>query len=183
MKYMTYERLVRLQSQDEEVADAAFAEWEQACQEYNKHVEAIRPKLPESVQGLLDGPCLHDAKLVNMGTDEDSRFFIEVQPDTPGNHGIRLRYELLAEPKAMKYPDSESRDVGMIWLYDELDVAEIDVPGIGRVSLFTHSILFSEGIELVLHFHKLDVKRYRDALPSILGHRREGAGERELQPA
>jgi hypothetical protein len=185
MKYMTYDLLVRTQSADEEVAEAALTEWEQACENYKRHVEEIRCKLPKPVQALLDSFYLHDAKLNTFGMDKDvedeSLVFIDLQLDSPRTQGLRLQYRLGGKIKAVFHAWHPEAKAQLLWLYDEIDAVEVDLPEGGRVAVFTHSILLSEGLELQLPFFSLALKPYESLLSPVKGFRPDGMpGTREL---
>src|SRR4051794_26690006 len=63
MKYLKPELLARCRSLNDDVADAAAAEWEQALAAYRARVRAIRHQLPSGARVLLSRFSLHDAKV------------------------------------------------------------------------------------------------------------------------
>jgi len=166
MKFMTYELLVRTQSEDEAIAEAAFDEWEKACAAYNHHVEAIRAKLPKSVQVLLDHYNLHDAKVIMAGVDstedtDDPSTSIFLQLDEPRNRGLRLDYRPVVKPKVIWHERNPKPDVDTVFLYDEIDVVEVAVSETEPITMFTHSILTEGGMEMQLLFNSLTLRPYR----------------------
>jgi hypothetical protein len=186
MKYMTHDLFVRMQSENGEVAEAALDQWERACEDYNRHVEAIRAKLPRSVQSLLDSFSLHDAEFAafGVGRDDESRksVFIGLQLDSPSNQVLGLSYKLAGPMKMIFHVPNPQGDVDLLWLYDEFDVAEVNLPEGGRVSVFTHSLLLSEGVELQIPFYDLSMFRYKNFLTPAKGFRLDvQAGQEELQ--
>jgi hypothetical protein len=186
MKYMTYDLLVRTQSNDEDIAEEALAEWDRACEHYNNHIEEIRLKLPKSVQALLDSFSLHDAKFAAFGTDkedgeDESLVFIDLQLESPRTQGLRLEYKLAGKVKAVFHAGHPRSKAELLWLYDEIDAVEVDLPGGGQVAVLTHAILLSEGLELQLPFHGLHIKPYQSFLSPVKSFRPDDmAGAREL---
>ena len=61
MKFFTPDLLLRFGSDDDEVADAAQADWEKSDIAYKKHLTKILPGLPRNVQHFVKHFCLHDA--------------------------------------------------------------------------------------------------------------------------
>jgi hypothetical protein len=148
-------------------------------------VEVIRPKLPKSVQSLLDRFSLHDAALAAFGLDRDDEgqksVLIGLQLDSPSNQGLRLSYRLAGPMKVIFHLQHPREGAELLWLYDEVDVEEVALPGGGRVSVFTHSILLSEGVELRLPFYDLSINRYENFLTPTRRFRPDApAGQREL---
>ena len=184
MKYMKYELLVRSQSQDDDVADQALAEWERAGKEYGKHIKKIRPKLPKPVQALLDDFDLHDAKAITAGRaeDVDNSFFLLLQLNEPRGHGLRLDYTVVAPPKLHFNAPQARLDTEAVWLYDEIDVSEVALPDNGKISVFEHNILFTHGVEMRLRFSNLALRKYEKVFSSLTQafHSREAGKEREL---
>src|SRR5437867_2595971 len=121
MKYFTPERYVALQDFSSDVAmDAADAIWEGAVDQYEAHLQALRPRLPTSLRQLLDGYYLHDADVLSMGRPGND-FVIALQLDTPPNDLLTISYVLTAEPviDADALPPAH-RSPRPLWLYDEL---------------------------------------------------------------
>jgi hypothetical protein len=92
MKYLTYELLVKAQSEDKAVAAKAMDEWEGACAAYAAHLNKIRPRLPASVRRLAEF-CLHDADPAVLTFDKDS-FSLTLRLDEPSGRILRLDYEM-----------------------------------------------------------------------------------------
>jgi hypothetical protein len=166
MKFMTYELLVRTQSENDAIAEAAFDEWEKACADYNNHVEAIRHKLPKSVQVLLDHYNLHDAKVIMAGVDsaedsDDPSTSIFLQLDEPRDRGLRLDYRPVVKPKVIWHERNPKLHADTVFLYDEIDVVEVNVAENEQITMFTQSILTEGGMEMQLLFNSLTLRQYR----------------------
>jgi hypothetical protein len=103
-----------------------------------------------------------------------------VQLKSPLNQGLRLCYRF-EQLKVISHSEHRKGNAEMFWLYDEIDVVETALPDGGRVSVFTHSILFNTGIELQIRFLGFDLKPYENILNSVKNNCRDGIGERERQ--
>ena len=166
MKRFSPELLLRFGSEDDKVATSASAEWDKAHQAYLKHLDTIRPKLPKSVQVLLNNYCLHDAKVISMGRDE-RLFSILLQLEEPRDKGILLTYKLMSQPKFKRHPSLAEEGAPLEWLYDELDLLDDDKPRKEETfQVFTHSILFAGGRELQLAFYELELQEYQKLFSS-----------------
>ena len=64
MKFFTHNLLARYGSDNDSVADAAHAEWENANRKYLQRLEQFRGVLPRGARSLLHKYCLHDARLL-----------------------------------------------------------------------------------------------------------------------
>ena len=152
MRFFTPELYTRFNSSDDSVADHANEAWENALQEYRRHLDAIRDQMPSQVRTVAD-LNLHDAELLGFEQDVQSAFpFPEPSSATPRWSAVAilsLRQDAVMRsliyvlwdrvrehPAEDDWPFSKSRKH---WLYDELDV----VPG--RPGLFRHRVLFSDG--------------------------------------
>jgi hypothetical protein len=157
MNYLTPELVARSRSEDETIAEAAGADWERACEEYNQRVDALRPKLPKGVRTLLDRLYLHDARVLALAVEEAPVFSIFLQLDNPPKKLVELKYSLAAPPKLLRHTSLAGDGKPLQWwLYDEIDVLEE-----GPVSVIKHSILLTGGWELQLLFSNLRCKRLR----------------------
>jgi hypothetical protein len=151
MKYFTPDLYARLQVFDDASMNEADAEWEAASTKYEAHLQAqgdaVRP-LVDKFQGVL----LHDAQVLSIARRGD-RFSIVLRKDIPPQDLVTLTYTLASEPfvdKAAVPP--ERRAAGMWFEYDEFDVIHR-----GDNPTFEHAILFSNGWEIRLRFHDLQV--------------------------
>lgn len=139
MKFFTPDLYVRLQSSDEAELDAADAAWQRAEAAYDRHLQAIRSKLPGSALKLLDGPRLHDAEVLWMGHVLPLFFGIILQLDTPARTTIGLTCLLTSQVELDKETiPPQHRSPLMQWMYDEISVGT-------SAHSFEHSILFSNG--------------------------------------
>jgi hypothetical protein len=154
MKYFTPDLLVRFGSADEHVSASAHAALERAAETYQSHLRAIRPRLPDSLQQLLDQHYLHDARVLLAGqADSGNSFVIWLRLDTPPREELILNYGLVRAPKITSHAellDGESPYIE--WLHDEVDFDTKDQPTGAR-----QSILFSNGWEIELHFDQLEL--------------------------
>ena len=61
LKYMTADLVNQMQTEDGEIASQVDEQWEANLVNYEKQMEEIRPRLPDSVHKFLELMCLHDA--------------------------------------------------------------------------------------------------------------------------
>jgi hypothetical protein len=171
VKYFTPDRLARFRSPDDAVADAASAEWEQACEAYAARVQEIRSSLTPAVRRLLRRYALHDAKVLTLAADESHRFsiFLELEsPARPADKFLELRYRLVGGARQgyewQTHPvlAGDGPPLGW-WMYDEVDVDR------GPIPAMTHSILFTGGKELQLTFFALSCRHLDFLFPSANG--------------
>ena len=160
MKYFTRERYLALQNSEKAAIDAADADWENAVERYEAYLQTLRPHMPASVQLLLDGFYLHDARVLSIGQQQDT-FVISLQLDVPPNDLLSVTYVLAdtLEVKKETFPwVKEAYPVD--WLYEELEwVCE------GDRKHFVHSILFSNGWEIRLPFREVQTVIASPMLP------------------
>ncbi len=163
MNYFTPERYVALQSPAAEAMDLADAAWEEAVAKYDARLLQIRSKLPDSAVRLIDDFYLHDAAVLGIGGGEDD-FAILLQLDPPPHDIVMLWYSLTdrLEHKLGVLPPEfcSSRPQ---WLYDEFDLAGGSVD-----TVFTHSILLSDGQEFKLTYSELRLAVTRAVFPTPL---------------
>src|SRR5262245_6192091 len=66
-KYFTRELLQQFQSDRDDVADKADADWERAVARYRERLGRIKRRFPKRLrQFQQDGICLHDARVLMM---------------------------------------------------------------------------------------------------------------------
>jgi hypothetical protein len=158
MRFFTPELFVRFNSPDEDEADRANQDWETALDEYRKHLDGIRDRLPPQVTKLAD-LCLHDAELLAWEQTVEPSSPPPMDPSAPESVSsataivsirqegkiVSLIYRLWDRVRehaaAEGWPFSKLR---LHWLYDELDLA----PN-GR---FLHRVLLSDGRVLEIPF-------------------------------
>jgi hypothetical protein len=122
MKYFTPELYQRLQSLDDDRADAADDDWEEAIKRYRRRLAKMLPALPEGVQRFRkDRVCLHDARLWSIGRQGDT-FVMVLQPEPPAQTMVVLTFTLDGEPVIDKaaVPDHQNSD-WVEWMYEEWD--------------------------------------------------------------
>lgn len=168
MKYMTPDLLARLRSPEVAAAEAALAEWQEACDRYNRHVEDIQAGLPPAARKLLSPRLnLHDARVLALAVDEAPLLSIYVEldrPRKPGDRYLELRYRLAGDRGAVlkltrhSALEGDGKALGW-WLYDELEVLRE-----GETTTFAHSILFTGGVELRVLFFSLSCRRVQQLL-------------------
>jgi len=162
MKYMTPDLLAQFRSENDDIADAAAAEWDRQCEAYIAHLKEVRPSLSPGARRLLRHYNFHDAKMTALAADDVPHFSIFVELDDPaepdGKKNLELRYRLVGGPpqgfevKKHEALVGDGRPFGW-WLYDEFDVSTGDVPAM------THSILFTGGYEIRLTFFSVSCRR------------------------
>lgn len=159
MKYLTPELLARYGSSDDQVADAAHAEWEAAAEQYRKHLGSIKPMLPRRLRGLLRRYYLHDATVTFVGV-ADRVLHLTLQLDAPPRDTVFLRYRLVSDVKMAAHSlDGQECTEPLLWLYDELGIASE-----GPFPVIEQRVLFSNGLELTIHFQDVSYSTAR-ALP------------------
>ena len=98
MKYFTPELLERLGSLDDEVADAAHAEWERALVRHRRRWQKIKAAFPEGVQDFeAESVCLHDAQVLSMGRHGET-FVIVLKMEPPSETMALLTFTLADNP-------------------------------------------------------------------------------------
>jgi hypothetical protein len=156
MKYLTPELLARFQADDEGAALKAHDEWDEAGERYRAEWKSLREKFPRQAVSLRERFYLHDARVLLAAAR--SRFFTVVLQLDADNGGLQIEYKLAAPVILTPHPEI-AEDCPLEWLYDEFDVLEKD-----SVTVFAHSILFTDGSELRLVFHNLQWKHYPRAM-------------------
>jgi hypothetical protein len=102
-----------------------------------------------------------DAAVRSLGRQGD-RFVIVLQLDTPPHDLLTLTYHLVAEPRVDREAlpaEDRTPDDHVEWLYDEFELEP------GPPPMATHSILLSNGWELLLRFRDLQVTQAQAWLP------------------
>src|SRR5579883_174953 len=79
MRFFTPELFLRVNSNNDEIADAAQDEWEQSAQAYRHHLKKVLRHAPRSV-GELAEACFHDAVVSGMTFDSFGRDAFSYQP-------------------------------------------------------------------------------------------------------
>jgi len=164
MKYFKLDLLTRCRSLDDDVAEAAAEEWEQAITDYRARIKAIRLRLPTGARRLFANFSLHDAKLLAILSGKRSPRFtllvrLEGTPSQPGDV-LELDYLIVAGKHGgiafrKHHPLPKKDGPGAAWiLYDEFDINE-------ERAFFTHSLLLTDGREMEIRFHHLQIRRLK----------------------
>jgi hypothetical protein len=153
MNYFTPELMKQLDSPDPAVANAADAEWDRRQEEYERKLQRLEPDLPEHIR-TFNGLLLHDARVVSIAREGD-RLLLVLHKDIPPHDLVILTYRLVSDPVI----DREALPIGerspvMDYLYNEFDLVRTD-----GETYYTESILFSNGWEIRLRFHDVQVTR------------------------
>src|SRR6266851_2750434 len=170
MKYFTPEKYQALQASSGEAMDAGDDNWERAVTDYERHLQIIRPDLPESIRHLQDDFYLHDADVILMGR-QGNDFVIALWLTTPPGNFLVLTYYLVKEPTITSIGcPREQLSRKTKWLFDEIDV----VPGAERT--FIHAILLSNGCHVQLSFREVRAALLQSLLPEPFPHAETLAG-------
>ena len=168
MRFFTPELYMRFNSSNDEEADRANQAWEEAIQEYQRHLNDIWNKLPSPARKLTQ-VCLHDADILACQQDIEplSPFPFEAFFPAPhwwvsavlslksGDQIVTLIYGLwdrLREyPSLPDWPFSKERKQ---WLYDEVDAVD------DHKGMLVHRVLFSDGSILEIPFVSVLIHRF-----------------------
>jgi len=172
MKYFTPELLERLQDMRDE---AAVEQWERAARDYASSLKENLAQFPAPLRRLTNEFRLHDAEVLSVTRAGDT-LSITLRPELSGSLLI-LSYTLVKSPFISRSAlPQEHRTEYVSWLYDELAVERVPGPpswltaadrerGDDRVTVYTHSILLSNGWELRLTFRKFKLSRPETLIP------------------
>jgi len=152
MKYFTPELHTRTSSLDDGQADAAHEEWEKAVKRYEKRLAKIRPAFTSGLKKLTGELRLHDAQLLFFGQRED-RCILVFRPEQSPKTMVWLEYAMAAEP--VIETDVLPQDLqtnGCFFLYDEIDLMLRN----GQ-RIFSHTILFTNGLHVRLNFRDIKI--------------------------
>jgi|SRR5579883_405209 len=174
MRFFTPELFLRVNSNNDEIADAAQDEWEQSAQAYRHHLKKVLRHAPRSV-GELAEACFHDAVVSGMTFDSFGRDAFSYQPAgrippvvprpspatiklTPPGRSTALVYLVWDGVRNFPpIPEWPEHNGPRLWLYDEIDEVW------SRFGMFVHRILFNSGEVWEIPFY--DVVRVEVVLP------------------
>lgn len=160
MRFFTPELYLRFNSENDREADAASEAWDAAIVDYQKHLDAIRDKMPSQVRRLSE-LCLHDAEFLAFHQEIEPIFPSLPEPFGPCPYWsalgilslrqegrlvslIYLLWDKMRERDAKaNWPFSKARKH---WLFDEIDVSP------NHRGMFLHRILFSDGRTIEIPF-------------------------------
>jgi len=164
MRYFTPELLRRTRSRDEDVAEAASAEWDDRLDDYAEHLKSLRRAMPlQARRAVRRVPSLHDADFLGYLVEKTAPRItlvvrLEGREGEPGPLMV-FRY-LTATPDSRQNIAAEQADVAMKGdparhkariLLDEFDQADGNT--------FTHSVLLSNGRIFRAHFRDMSARR------------------------
>jgi hypothetical protein len=187
MRFFTPDRLSRFGSGDGQLAQAAQEELERRTEEYLRTLQEIESKLPPRFRDLLEQFYLHDARVISQpgfvvtdleslehssrvgmpsawshsyiqGAQERriSSFWLPLQLDTPPREILVLHYRCVLVENAVVHESLNEECPYLEWQHDEVDLVQS-----GECTEFSHSILFTGGLELRLRFKDFDFATLR----------------------
>lgn len=166
MHFFTPELYMQFNSSNDEIADQAEEAWESALQDYQHHLEKIRPKMIPQVSKISE-LNLHDAEILKLQQDmETFPQSFNLFPWHPslatminlrqGREILSLVYMLHGKARSCSAKDGwHFSRLRRHWLYDEIDMQN------GKESLFVHRILFSDGSAIEIPFFSVIVSSFR----------------------
>jgi hypothetical protein len=190
MKFFTPELIAMTRSEDDATLDEAEDRWEEAGARYSEYLDGVRDRFPRGLRRLFSRYYLHDAA-VHRVSQKDRFFLIELQLDTPPRSFLTFRYRLLRPVQIDKEslpPSCRAKGAAVDWLYAEVEQATAEEVlrspqtstwvkdewlAAARASerdaslewpFWVHRILLSNGWELTVHFHDVEVEEYEDLL-------------------
>jgi len=138
----------------------ASEEWRLAGDAYLRRYEEVRRWMPAGVRRLRSRFSLHDARVVGLVADEDGprmTLLLQIEP-TAGRPAVALglAYHLVAGPaggyRFHRHPEAAEANEATWVLHDEFDLDEGN-------HFFVHRLLLTDGSELEVRFHGLNVVR------------------------
>ena len=165
MKYFRPELYLQSQPRNDDAAiENAMAAWDRAETEYESELKREWSRFPEAVHHYLENIRLHDGVLVADGPPAADEYRLVVRTDSPTGEFVELTY-FLTEPPRMTdagFP-ADLKSETPYWVCDEFEADPV-TPTTAR---FTHSILLSDGRELRVRFHDLEVRRFAPLLTAL----------------
>ena len=162
MKYFTPDLIARGQSDDSHTLNEVEALWDERCAHYNAYLASIRDEMCPGLRHIEDNYYLHDAVVCGIG-QRDGTFVIVLQLDTPPHALLTFTYELTEPPRIdpTVLPEA-ARSQGEVveWQYDEIEKTS------GEPPVWRHSILLSNGWEVVIHYRDVKVEEMQALLPA-----------------
>src|SRR5215469_602785 len=118
--------------------------------------------MPSGLRHLDESFYLHDAVDCDMGRQPNS-FVLTLQLDTPPHSLLTIAYDLVEEatinhaalPMELRFGGQS-----VLWQYDEIERVS------GEPPTWKHSILFSNGWEVQLHFREVRVQELQSLIPA-----------------
>jgi hypothetical protein len=162
MKYFTPDLIERLNSLDDEVADAAYREWECAIVRARRRWRQIKAAFPREVRRFQGSPvCLHDARVLRMGQQGDIFLFV-LEPEPPAQDVAVLTFTLLGVSVIDRAALPGRQETGSIsWLYEEFDL--------DRAGKCGFEVVLSNGWSVKLRFRRFRFVVVQRLLPEVDG--------------
>jgi hypothetical protein len=150
MHYFTPDLVMRLNSPDGDIVDAATADWESAIAAYQKRLRSIRRRLPE-VSRQVANLSLHDWDVIAVKAPEAKRGEglgpSAIVAARQNNDLVVICYTPIQKVKVIDAPTAWPVSKGRVqWLYDELDAKSETSKSL------VHRVLLSDGTTLVIPF-------------------------------
>lgn len=183
MKYFTPDLIARFNSEDEDIALAAHADFEQRAEAYSRRWQDAKPELPSRFRELQERFHLHDASVTDLTIpwDPDLISFRSLdllakglirsgEGESSPSHAMiwpsfRMTLELETPPREIvvldyRFVRIEGQNVpslgGALSAEMRWEYDEVDLLPAVEPSEFRHSILFGNGLELRLDFRDFD---------------------------
>jgi len=190
MKFFTPELVALCRSDDPQALDEAESRWEEAGEQYSQYLKKVRKSFPRGIRRLFHRYYFHDATIYRIG-QRDRFFLIELKLDTPPKSYLTFRYRLLCPVDINQQalpPVCQSGGSTVGWLYSEIDrltleevllsprtsdwvkadwLDQLQEPEAARKvpwPFWCHRILLSNGWELTLAFHDVEIDEYENLL-------------------
>lgn len=162
MKYFTVDVLNRIRSDDDDVSALAHDEWETALKRYRQREERVKGVLPKEVRRFVDAHiCLHDARLLNMGRQDDT-FVMILEMEPPSRDLVILTFTLDGEPRIEDTAlQGKSAADFVTWMYEEWNL--------DRRRRFCFSVLLSNGWMVEMAFRDFHYLTVQQVIPSRNG--------------
>ena len=162
MKYFTPELVVAYGSDDPATWKDAERRWDAVCEQYDAYLASINEQFPPGLRHVEDHYSLHDAVIRGMGR-RDGAFVVMLQLDTPPQPLLTLTYDLAEGPvirEGVLPPEYRSTGGQVDWQYDEVE------QGPGEPPTWRHSVLLSNGWEVILHFRDVRAEEAQALIPA-----------------
>jgi hypothetical protein len=191
MKYFTPEMLERFGSDDDRIALAAQDELERRSETYGEHLKGIATKLPPRFLEMQHRFYLHDARVVGptiplfrpdlpapfhaelrwdfpfraprsqTGPDSQPSFLLALRLDPPPQEVLVLHYRFARVDEVRFHAPTGDETLPFLeWRHDEVELVPSD-EGLE----FGHSILFANGLELIVRFRDFDYATLKPMTP------------------
>src|SRR5260370_26789753 len=103
VKYFTRELVEMGRSKDHAVLNRQEELWDEACDRYFGHLDALKVEMPPGLRQIVDSYYLHDAVVRGMG-QQGRKFLIVLQLHTPPPALWTFSYDLNADSAIHRAP-------------------------------------------------------------------------------